>query len=322
MAEYFTNAAQTSLIVSISDSDTSIQVDDASSFPTVAPFRIRFRQTSNYEVAYVTALAGTTWTVVRAYEAYAGIRASYAFTSGATVELVPTAGSLVAISTRDKAIIRPDLAHSLDDEFDNEALDSSWIRVDNATDAGNVTWTEGADVLSCKNVGAGAADRFHALLKPLGGLTFPVTIETATRTMSQYAINYLMTGIGFADGTTYNAGKQYVTFSYVYSGIATAYRIASRGITGFNTNVSSNDTGINVQMIGGPFYQRLIWTAANTFVYHISVDGVSWWTIGTYSYTMTPTHAGFFVSHWGTSETTIFSAEYFRVYTTNKAGSY
>jgi hypothetical protein len=72
-------------------------------------------------------------------------------------------------------------AHPLDDEFDDGVLDSAWTRVDRVGNSTPLVWTEANDVLSLKHEGSDNGNEFHALVKPLGGLTFPLTIETAHR---------------------------------------------------------------------------------------------------------------------------------------------
>lgn len=314
--EAYSNNAQTSLNGAINNSVTSITVTSATGFPnTSVDF---YRIIVEGELMLVTGGQGTTtWTVVRGIEN----TASASHTSGSAVTAIITVQGLRELQLKDKINLGTSAGHILDDEFDDGVLDASWTRVDYAPDVGNVTWTEGADVLSVKNVGAGAVDRYHALLKPLGSLTFPVTFECAMRYFSTYAINYYMFNMGFTNGTTYGSGSQILVRPYVYNQIATSLQISHTRNTGFNLETGST-VFANYQVMGGPFYWRIIWSAANTFQMWMSGDGVSWIQFGTnVAFTMTPTHFGIFTSHWGTNQSTIGSVEYVRIFESNKAGN-
>lgn len=89
MAEQFANAALTVLTAAIDSDDTSITVFTAVGFPSTAPFRIRIDD----EIMTVTAVAGTTWTVVRASEALNGIQLATAHAIDAEVRQMWTAGA-------------------------------------------------------------------------------------------------------------------------------------------------------------------------------------------------------------------------------------
>lgn len=314
--ETFVNNAQTSLNGAINNSTTSIIVTSASVFPSNSDQW--YRIILDGEIMLVTGgQSTTTWTVVRGVEN----TSATSHIDGTIVTAIITAQGLRELQWKDKIVFPSSTGHTLDDEFDDGSLDAAWTRVDNASDVANVTYTEGSDVLSIKNVGAGASGRYHALLKPLSGISFPVTIECAMRYFSTYAINYYMLNLGFSDGTTYGSGKQILARPYVNNTLATALAVSYTTNTGFNTEL----TGVvfaNYQLMGGPFYWRIIWSAANTFQFWMSGDGVSWIQFGTnVAYTMTPTHFGTFVSHWGTNQSTIGSVEYVRVFESNKAGN-
>jgi hypothetical protein len=62
-------------------------------------------------------------------------------------------------------------------------------------------------------------------------------------------------------------------------------------------------------------YLRLVWTAANTWGFAWSPDGVSWtdYNFSTFAATMTPTHFGPWVSSWGQTVPLVASFEYVRV---------
>ena len=314
LVESYANSANTTLNGAINNAVTSLVVTSAAGYPNSGQYRILV----DAEIMLVTGGQGTTtWTVTRGIEN--SIAASHL--TGAQVRFIITAASLQELQWKDKIVIPSSVGHILDDDFDDASLDPAWVRVDNATDAANVTWTESSDILSVKNVGAGAASRYHALMKPLGAISFPVTIEIATRHFSQYAINYFMLGVMFSDGITYGSGKQIQTRPYTNGSIATALRLSTTTNTGFNTEVTPYES-LNYQTIGGPFFHRLIWSAANTFQTWFSPDGVSWFQNSVnIPYTITPTYAGIATSNWGTNMTTIGSIEYFRVFTSDKAGN-
>ena len=84
--ETWANGGSSTLSSGINDSVTSLTVTSASSFPTYPDFRIKIGS----EILTVTAISGTTFTVVRGEE---GTSAA-AHSGGATVEHVVTAGSL------------------------------------------------------------------------------------------------------------------------------------------------------------------------------------------------------------------------------------
>lgn len=204
--------------------------------------------------------------------------------------------------------------NTLDDEFNDDTLDGSWTRVDRAGNSAGLIYTEGSDVLSLlHDSGTDLGGEMHGLVKSLGGASFPLTLETAFRTIGPYATNYHMTGLVFADGTTYGAGKQMLTMPFIFSGAA-GYQWSVRPYTNWLTETTNFDDHA-VGIYNSPFFMRLKWSAANTFEAWYSCDGVSWIKRPntTMSYTITPTHVGFVHSHWGTTKRTITSWEYFRV---------
>lgn len=81
------NNAYSKLQSAISASDTSITVEDASSFPD-APFLVFLYDSTNYEIMKVTAKNGNTFSVQRAQEG----TTARAWEQGTPVELRWTAG--------------------------------------------------------------------------------------------------------------------------------------------------------------------------------------------------------------------------------------
>lgn len=92
--EVYSNNASTTLATSINNSTTSISVASSSGFPTTGNFRILMDQ----ELMLVTALSGTTWTVVRGIE---GTNAQ-SHTNTVAITHILTAGGLAqGISDRE-----------------------------------------------------------------------------------------------------------------------------------------------------------------------------------------------------------------------------
>jgi len=201
--------------------------------------------------------------------------------------------------------------YGLDDEFNDASIDGSWTQVN----TNRVTWTEGADVLSVRHTGSDGAAEMHAIMKSMGSLSPPVTIETATRYLTPYAYAHFMLGPLFADGTTYGAGVQVWAMPYTYNNIAVSNYTSIRRMTGYNTQTNETNPGAH-QWTGGSFFTRLVWSAANTWHLDHSVDGVSWIRLATsINYSLTPTHVGIATSTWtGGAPGGIGSIEYFRVY--------
>jgi hypothetical protein len=66
---YSSNARETTLLVPITDSDTSIQVDSPLGYPVTTPFLIHCELgSSNEEIMLVTNVAGNVWDVTRGYD--------------------------------------------------------------------------------------------------------------------------------------------------------------------------------------------------------------------------------------------------------------
>ena len=210
-------------------------------------------------------------------------------------------------------------ASALSDEFNDGVLDPAWVRYDvAAAGSGPVVYTEGADVLNINHAGS-ASDNSgpsHCLLRPLGGLSFPITIEASFRMWRRYATNYQMLGLIFTDGATLSNKGLWMN-PYSSTSTATAWTVRTEGFNALNQSGASYAPGPNTtwEMIGGPMYQRMRWSAANTFQSWYSCDGIGWIKIptGDMSYTMTPTHVGFCISTWTINTPCMGSVEYFRV---------
>lgn len=88
--EIVMNNPSTTLNGAITSSATSITVTSSSGFPLAGNFKVRI----DNEILSVTAVSGTTWTVVRAYEPYAGSQIAASHSNGASVTLVLSAEGL------------------------------------------------------------------------------------------------------------------------------------------------------------------------------------------------------------------------------------
>ncbi len=99
MAEQISNNATTTLNGSITNSQTTLVVTSATGFPTTGEFRILVKAegANTDEIMTVTAVSGTTFTIVRASEVFAGSQTASAHGSGAAVSHVLTAGGLSSL---------------------------------------------------------------------------------------------------------------------------------------------------------------------------------------------------------------------------------
>lgn len=96
MSEQLTNAAQTTLNGSVTNVATTLVVTSATGFPATGDFRciISAEGANTDEIVKVTAVSGTTFTITRASEPYAGVQTASAHASGATITHVITADTL------------------------------------------------------------------------------------------------------------------------------------------------------------------------------------------------------------------------------------
>lgn len=268
------------------------------------------------EIAYVTAHGDgeQTATLLRGQEQIYGSSAARKHERDTPWFHGPTAGDF-GTSIRDLAWTRSDGPHDLDDEFNDASLNEAWTRIDvNELD---LVYTEAADVLSVKHPG-GAGDTAgpaHCLVKPLGALTPPVTIEAAFRYFRRYATNHQMFGLIMTDGTDLTSQGTWM-MPYSSSSTATAWTLSVRSFNDLNAGEVAMHGNETWELIGGPLYQRMVWVSSNTFRCEWSPDGVSWHQFPTsdISRTMTPTHIGFAMSTWlQNTPGCIGTVEYFRV---------
>lgn len=285
---------------------------NGTNIPTLGAYQYLALRIDN-EIVHLTAYTtgATTGTIVRAREA------TIIATHSAAAVVKNIASKLDAAPLIDDNLWVPTNAgHALDDEFDDAFVDGTWIRVDRSGNSTPLVYTEGSGVMSLKHEGSGdAAQEFHGLMKSISGYSFPITIETCLRFTGQYASNYLMSGLGFSDGTTYAAGKQLFCHGYSNSSNGGGVLLTEYTCNNWNAVTTLGTSYGQSQTAGGRYYLRLQWTAANTFSTWWSGDGVSWIQMqSSAAYTFTPTHAGLIHSHYGGNLKTITTFEYFRVF--------
>lgn len=207
---------------------------------------------------------------------------------------------------------------SLSDEFDDASIAAAWSRID-VPSASHLTWTEDGGVLSAYHDGADSSANFHALIRPLNGMTFPVTVETACRWNTPYAYAHLMLGPVFSDSAGVS-GTQLMFMPYTSSDLATAVYASLRRLTSWQSQ--QQDYGsLTVQGFGAiALFWRIRWTASNTFTAEYSVDGVTWIAKSAHqgvTASFTPTHVGLILSTWGQpsgQQRVGGTYEHFRVY--------
>lgn len=208
----------------------------------------------------------------------------------------------------DRRWVRGSTANALDDEFRDGAIDGSWTRVDDAGHSGYVTWTEAGDSLSLLlGNSADAAAELHAYLKA-DAMSIGDYIQCHIVGGGESS-NFPIAGLIISNGTTYGAGKQ-AFFGYFMSAGA-AYSLSRAEWSGFSTRDAFTDTASTY--FGEQLHIRLKYSAANTFEYYYSPDGISWILIGSRSITLTPSHVGIAGSSYGSSTKFVFSFDYFRV---------
>jgi len=196
--------------------------------------------------------------------------------------------------------------HALDDEFDDASIHGDWTEL---VINGTTTWTEQLGRLSALTTNQSDANT-SPILKSIGAASYPLTIDTCT-TRTSVKANYLMYGIIFSDGVTAtDDGTAIMPYQETAEAFLTmGYR------SGTLQNMGTNPGVGQIWAESGLLYLRMIWSAADTFKAYWSADGIEWLAHpnSPVSRTLTPTHAGLWVSSWGTATTSGMSFEYFRV---------
>lgn len=142
-------------------------------------------------------------------------------------------------------------------------------------------------------------------------------IECGMRLASYAGMEYPWAGILLADGNTYNAGNQMTVGLRRYNN---GRKLDIRRFSGYNSSQASADAIADHDPVAVPWiHLRLKWDTSNVWRGYWSPDGLSWLTINTLTYTMTPTHAGVFITSFGggagTSQPFVASFDYLRVVT-------
>ncbi len=187
-------------------------------------------------------------------------------TGGIAALTGPEAQDLLGASIKDRAWLRSTAAHALDDEFNDGVLNPAWVRYDTN---GNVTVLEGADVVNMNHNGVGGdnAGPAHCLLRPIGALTFPLTIESAIRSMRRASTNYHMVGLIMTDGVLATSKAVWIN-AFSATDSWGAYHCRINTFNALNAAEIGSVGNLKLDFPGGSLYQRLKWSAVNTFQQH------------------------------------------------------
>lgn len=311
--EQLTNFARSTLSSGISNVDTSLTLVDGSTFPTKYFHIIVEPNGGNKEIIFVESRSGNVLTL-----ATRGAKGTTAIAHAGGVQVVHTALAHNYQAHVDRTTdVNPDITaiRKGSDEFDNDSLDSAWVRVDRSGNSAGTTWTEKNDVLSVRHNTADLSAEMHAIVKPIdGSLSAPITIETKVTIWSSAHSNNFMYGLVFSNNPNYGSGIQITSMPWI-NGTAGTLQANSRAFSGWGTETNNYGGATNSTLIN-PLYQRLRWNGDNTFECWFSPDGVSWMRVPNLvnSLTMTPTHFGLWISHWGGTKDSIAAFDYFRVY--------
>lgn len=207
------------------------------------------------------------------------------------------------------AIYKPFTPTGDDDEFDDASF-SGWTAVNAGSPS--LTLTEANDVLSILHPGGDANAQMHSWVKART-INVGDWVEAAFRVATNITANQFPNcGVLFANGNTYGAGAQVFGCWGLQNAGAAAY--VMRAFTNFNTAGTTQSVTAPVSHSGTTdIILRLVYQAANTWQLHFSADGITFVNaITNLSYTMTPTHAGFFCTTWANSNATTKSNFSFR----------
>ena len=242
------------------------------------------------EVVKVTAYNSATAaaTLVRGQEGTSGV-------SHSSGDKVTIAAYATDFKPRDLRWIVPNAQTSID-EFDDESLDSAWVRVDTDT-AANATWTETGDSLSYHQTAASDnTGKGHALMRPLSGIGGSLAVGdgiAAHVSFSMLPVNSNLFGIMFADGVTGGSGNQLNGF---VGWDTNTFDTNLAPYTGYNS-IGANASG-RLALGTNPFFalwMRLARVASTSYRLDLSKDGIDWVPgIVAVTNSTTFTHAGFF----------------------------
>lgn len=188
-----------------------------------------------------------------------------------------------------------------DDEFDGPSF-TGWTSVTSGSPT--LALTQANNVLSIAHPGGDGSGQLHAWAKAPTIVTNSY-VEAGFRGWGSQQ-NFNLCGVFFSDGVTYGSGNQavwYMSFNQNAMSIA--------GWSGFSSQSSVANHGFQTPFFGSDLFMRLQYTGTNTFHGFASVDGISFIDFtGPTTETVTPTHAGIFVSTYGGSGPFTFTYRY------------
>lgn len=307
MPELYANNASTTLNGAINNSVTSLIVTSATGFPASGNFRIII----DTEIILVTAVAGTTFTIVRGQEGTAGASHS----NGAAIDHIFTAGALDAIRgdiTQQGALASLPTAgvagriykpnDSVLEYFDNGSVWTPYFRGSKLVLPTGFSWiNQGTASLTTTNggefvrkAGGGGADNIHARVVAVPATPF-------TRTLCHIPMvpcgpsSYPNCGMCLYDGTKF----QTFAIQWRQDGAgADNFRGFFIGVTRWtNTTTFSADAFQKPVAYGTPIWQRII-DNGTTRSFAISLDGIEFTTLfaDTHTTFLTASHIGFYVN--------------------------
>ena len=276
--EQIANLARTNLNGDITNIATSITVLSATAFPSSPQFRI----VVDLEIMIVTGISGTTWTVTRGVEGTSAV----AHSSGATVVLVLTAGSLpqlwrdngftnVALGDR-----KPSSAGTYDEEFEGTAdtLPANW-----AWD----TTPSGSDAFTINSTWPSLL-----MLQGTGNATYKLTRSSFTPGAGDFGVWWKVFHGALASSDNQNLRI------YIKNSGDTEARAWEMYCSGGNSlNMRTLSTTSNVESLWGSgvalgggqshLYGGLTRSSSNDWIAWYSVDGVAWWKHSTANHSFT-----------------------------------
>lgn len=298
--EKYSNSAITTLDGGIDGSTTTVVVDDASTFPL-----INFRIIIESEIMFCTSRASETLTVIRGIEGTAGASHS----DGVDVASIWTAGAFdqyrLDLLAATGVVPRHTSVSADDDEFDDETF-SGWTKVWHGTTP-VVTEVEQDHSLSLHMASGGSAAQLTAYLKAKS----PSPGDWITMGFSMFGTTnqFPICGMMFANGATYGAGVQVVNY---FSPNERVQSIAA--FSNFTARTANEPLSWVDNAFAGVYHLKMEYLGSNQWHTYSSTDGIQWAQVKTSQTmgSMTPTHMGFFMTHWGSGFPFVFNIKYIR----------
>lgn len=197
------------------------------------------------------------------------------------------------------------------DEFDDEAIDPAWVRVDGVgAIPSSVNWVESMGQLSMIHAAvADTANYMHAILRPIGTpMAVGQSFYTAFTMYANTSSPYVMGGLIIANGTQHGTGVQLLNLNYSGSNVLNT---DMRVFANFQSQ-STTTTGFTIPGLGTLTYTRLVYVATNTWRIDWSPNGIGWIIGATITSTIVPTHIGFLSSNWGNALPGVVAYEFLR----------